>query len=99
MSSIESASANIPQRAEPAGGPAPQPAVVDAENTARYIQIRGEAEVIHQRAVEHVDVLTRKCTRHPRSYGHVYPHEQRIPETRVTVRIHAQRVTVDAIHP
>jgi PPOX class probable F420-dependent enzyme len=72
--------------------------VVDPENTARFIQIRGDAELVTDGAVEHLDVLTRKYTRHPRYYGFVYPVDQRARETRVTCRIHAGRITLDAIH-
>ena len=72
--------------------------VVDPENTGRYIQLRGDAELVHHGAVEHLDALTRQYTGHPCFYGHVYPLAQRDRETRVTVRLHARRVTVDAIH-
>jgi PPOX class probable F420-dependent enzyme len=72
--------------------------VVDPENTARFIQIRGEAELTTEGAVEHLDELTRKYTRHPRYYGFVYPAEQEGCETRVICRIQAKRVTLDAIH-
>jgi PPOX class probable F420-dependent enzyme len=72
--------------------------LVDPENTARFIQIRGEAELVTDGALEHVDELTRKYTRHPRFYGCVYPVEQRARETRVICRVHARRVTLDAIH-
>jgi PPOX class probable F420-dependent enzyme len=72
--------------------------VVDPENTARFIQVRGDAELVSAGALEHLDALTRKYTRHPRYYGFVYPVEQRARETRVIVRIHARRVTLDAIH-
>jgi PPOX class probable F420-dependent enzyme len=72
--------------------------VVDPENTARYIQIRGDAELVAHGALEHLDALTRTYTRHPRFYGCVYPLAQRSLETRVICRIHARRVTVDAIH-
>jgi PPOX class probable F420-dependent enzyme len=72
--------------------------VVDPENTSRYIQIRGDAELVTEGAVEHVDHVTRKYTRHPAFYGFVYPVEQRTRETRVICRIHARRITVDAIH-
>ena len=72
--------------------------VVDPENAARFIQIRGDAELVGEGALEHLDALTRKFTRHPRFYGCVYPLEQRYRETRVTCRIHARRVTLDAIH-
>ena len=72
--------------------------VVDPENAARFIQIRGDAELVGEGALEHLDALTRKFTRHPHFYGCVYPPEQRHRETRVTCRIHARRVTLDAIH-
>lgn len=72
--------------------------VVDPENTSRFIQIRGDAELVTDGAVEHLDALTRKYTTHPAFYGHVYPLEQRERERRVIVRIHPRRVTLDAIH-
>jgi len=72
--------------------------VVDPENAARFIQIRGDAELVSDGALEHLDALTRKYTRHPHFYGCVYPFEQRNRESRVTCRIHARRVTLDAIH-
>ena len=72
--------------------------VVDPENAARFIQIRGDAELVSDGALEHLDALTRKYTRHPHFYGCVYPLEQRNRESRVTCRIHARRVTLDAIH-
>ena len=72
--------------------------VVDPENTARYLQVRGDVELVTAGAVTHVDELTRKYTRHPGFYGWIYPVEQRARETRVICRIHASRVTLDAIH-
>jgi hypothetical protein len=72
--------------------------VVDPDNTGRYLQIRGEADLVRPGAIEHLDALTRAYTRHPCFYGHVYPQDQRERETRVTVRLHARRITVDAIH-
>jgi len=72
--------------------------VVDPENRARYLQIRGDVEVVTRGAVEHLDALTRKYTRHPRYYGFVYPAEQQARETRIVCRVHPKRVTVDAIH-
>lgn len=72
--------------------------VVDPTNTGRFIQIRGDAELVFAGAEEHLDALTRKYTTHPRFYGWVYPAEQRARETRVICRIHARRVTLDAIH-
>lgn len=72
--------------------------VVDPENTGRFIQIRGDAELVTEGALEHLDALTRAYTSHPGYYGHIYPAEQAARETRVIVRIHARRVQLDAIH-
>jgi PPOX class probable F420-dependent enzyme len=72
--------------------------IVDPDDTGRFIQIRGDAELVTDGAAEHLDALTRKYTRHPAYYGHIYPLEQRERETRVICRIHARRVTLDAIH-
>jgi PPOX class probable F420-dependent enzyme len=72
--------------------------VVDPENNARFIQIRGDAELVTVGAHEHLDALTRKYTNHPAYYGWIYPVAQRSRETRVICRIRARRVTLDAIH-
>jgi PPOX class probable F420-dependent enzyme len=72
--------------------------VVDPDDTSRFIQIRGDVELVLDGAEENLDALTRRYTRHPRFYGFVYPIEQRARETRVICRIHARRVTLDAIH-
>ena len=72
--------------------------VVDPDDTGRFIQIRGEAELVTEGAVDHLDALTRAYTRHPRYYGFVYPADRQARETRVICRIHATRITLDAIH-
>jgi len=72
--------------------------VVDPGNTSRFIQIRGDAELVTKGAHEHLDALTRRYTNHPAYYGHIYPEAQRRRETRVICRIHPRRVTLDAIH-
>jgi PPOX class probable F420-dependent enzyme len=72
--------------------------VVDPDDTARYMQIRGDAELVTAGAIDHLDALTRKYTRHACYYGHIYPVAQRSRETRVICRIHARRITLDAIH-
>lgn len=72
--------------------------VVDPDDTSRFIQIRGDAELVTNGAVEHLDALTRRHTRHPAYYGFIYPATQRTRETRVICRIHARRITLDAIH-
>jgi PPOX class probable F420-dependent enzyme len=72
--------------------------VVDPDNTGRFIQIRGCAELVEDGALEQLDRVTRRYTVHPCYYGHVYPAEQQLQETRVICRIHATRITLDAIH-
>ena len=72
--------------------------VVDPDNTARYLQLRGDAELVTDGALDHLDALTRRYTRHPAYYGYIYPNAQRSRESRVICRIHARRVTLDAIH-
>jgi PPOX class probable F420-dependent enzyme len=72
--------------------------VVDPENTSRYIQIRGDAELSTEGALAHLDAITRKYTGYPAFYGYIYPAEQRARETRVVCRIHARRISLDAIH-
>jgi PPOX class probable F420-dependent enzyme len=72
--------------------------VVDPQNTARYIEIRGEAELVQDGALEQLDDITRQYTPHPQYYGYVFPFEKKERETRVICRIHATRITLDAIH-
>ena len=72
--------------------------VVDPQNTSRFIQVRGDAELISEGAVAHLDELTRAYTDHPCFYGHVYPLARLAEEHRVIVRIHPRRITLDAIH-
>jgi PPOX class probable F420-dependent enzyme len=72
--------------------------VVDPGNTSRFIQIRGDAELVTEGAQEHLDALTRKYTSHPAYYGYIYPETQRLRETRVICRIHPRRIILDAIH-
>lgn len=72
--------------------------VVDPENTARYIELRGEVEIILDDVIDQLDRVTRKYTHHPQFYGYVYPLEQRERETRIICRIHVRKITLDAIH-
>ncbi len=72
--------------------------VVDPDDTARYLEIRGEVELLQEGAVAHLDELTRQYTAHPQFYGYVYPAEQQYCETRFIGRIHATKITIDAIH-
>jgi PPOX class probable F420-dependent enzyme len=72
--------------------------IVDPENTGRFLQIRGDAELIEQGAPEHLDEITCQYTSYPQYYGYVFPMEKKTRETRIICRIHAQRITLDAIH-
>jgi PPOX class probable F420-dependent enzyme len=72
--------------------------VVDPDDTSRFVQVRGDAELVPEGAIEHLDELTRAYTTHPAFYGHVYPAARQAAESRVMVRIHPRRVTLDAIH-
>jgi len=72
--------------------------IVDLENTGRFLQIRGEVELIEEGALEHLDAITRKYTLHPQFYGYVYPLEKKGLETLIICRIHAKKITLDAIH-
>lgn len=72
--------------------------IVDPEDTSRYMEIRGDAELVEENALEHLDQITRQYTRHPQYYGYVFPMEKKERETRVICRIHAKKITLDAIH-
>jgi len=72
--------------------------IVDPEDTSRYIEIRGIAELNEASALEHLDQITRQYTSHPQYYGYVFPLEKREHETRLICRIHARKITLDAIH-
>lgn len=72
--------------------------IVDPENTGRYLEIRGEAELRREGATAHLDTVTRKYTKHPQYYGYIFPLKQQEKETRIIVRIHAKKNTRDAIH-
>ncbi len=72
--------------------------VVDPNDTSRFIQIRGDGELVSTNVIQHLDELTRLYTSHPRFYGFVHQVAQLQRETRVICRIHARRITLDAIH-
>ena len=72
--------------------------IVDPENTSRYLEIRGEVELVLNGAVEQLDKVSRKYTEHPQYYGYIYPCEQQGRERRVICRIHPKKITLDAIH-
>jgi PPOX class probable F420-dependent enzyme len=72
--------------------------IVEPDDTSRYLEIRGEVELVEDGALEHLDQITQQYTCHPQYYGYVYPVQQKGKETRIICRIHAKRITLDAIH-
>ena len=80
------------------GDPSASLLVVDPDDTSRYVQIRGEVELVRDGALEHLDALARTYTDKPGFYGHVHPVALASKETRVICRLHARHVTCDAIH-
>jgi len=72
--------------------------IVDPRDTTRYIEIRGEVELVERDAVLHLDKLTCEYTRYPKFYGYIYPFEKRMRETRIICRINATHITRDALH-
>jgi len=72
--------------------------VVDPADTSRFIQIRGDAELVTSGAHEQLDALARRYTGQPAYYGYLYPEVRRLRETRVVCRIQPRRITLDAIH-
>jgi PPOX class probable F420-dependent enzyme len=72
--------------------------ILDPENTGRYLELRGDVEIITDNVIEQLDRVTRKYTRHPQFYGYVYPLEQQERETRIICRFHVRKMTLDAIH-
>ena len=72
--------------------------IVEPQDTSRYIEIRGDVELLEAGALEHLDQLTWQYTNHPHYYGYIYPAEQQQHETRIVCRIHPRKITLDAIH-
>jgi PPOX class probable F420-dependent enzyme len=72
--------------------------VVDPADSARWIEVRGDADLVEAGALDHLDALTRAYTRHEHFYGGVYPLAPGDQENRVMVRLHPRRITCDAIH-
>jgi PPOX class probable F420-dependent enzyme len=72
--------------------------VLDPVDSGRYLEVRGDAELIDEDALAHLDLLTERYTGEPHYYGAMYPEQQRHCESRVIARIHPRRITCDAIH-
>jgi PPOX class probable F420-dependent enzyme len=72
--------------------------IVDPQDTSRYMEIRGEVEMVLAGALAHLDEITRQYTPHSGYYGYVFPSEQQHRETRAICRLHAKKISLDAIH-
>ena len=72
--------------------------ISDPDDLSRWIEVRGDVELTEERAVEHLDELTRQYTRHEHYYGGVFPVERRAQETRIICRLKPRKLTLDAIH-
>lgn len=72
--------------------------VIDPKDAGRWIEVRGEVEIIEEGALRHLDEITRHYTTNPCYYGYIYPEEQRGKETRIICRIKPKKVNLDAIH-
>lgn len=72
--------------------------IIEPEDTSRYIEIRGEMELVRTGAMEHLNAITHQYTKHPCYYGYIHPVEQQAKETRIICRLHAKKITLDAIH-
>lgn len=72
--------------------------VIDQQDAGRWIEIRGEAELTEEGAIDHLDEITRQYTDHPGYYGYIFPAEQREKETRIICKIKPKKINMDAIH-
>lgn len=74
--------------------------VIDPNNGARFIEIRGEVlEFTQEMAIDHANQQTQAYSGGKKKlfYGDVYPEETKDKETRVVFRILPTRVNVNAI--
>jgi PPOX class probable F420-dependent enzyme len=71
---------------------------VDPADSSRWIEVRGDVDLIDDGAATQLDVLTRRYTGHEHYYGAIYPVAQRDRESRVIACIHPRRVVCDAVH-
>lgn len=74
--------------------------LVDPQNGARFLEVRGEVTAINQLgAITHADKQTQAYTNNAkqRFYGDIYPKERQQEETRVIVKIKPLKITTDAI--
>jgi len=74
--------------------------VIDPDNVARFIEVRGEVvEITQEKAIDHANIQTRAYSGGEKQqfYGDVYPEETKNKETRVVFIILPTKVNVNAI--
>jgi PPOX class probable F420-dependent enzyme len=71
--------------------------VVDRNDSSRFVEIRGEVEIVEEGALEHLNQITATYTTRI-YYGDIFPVEKQYRETRIICRLHPRKVNVDAIH-
>ena len=74
--------------------------VIDPNNVARFIEVRGEVVEINQKmAIEHANKQTQAYSGGEKQqfYGDIYPEETKDKETRVVFKILPTRVNINAI--
>lgn len=72
--------------------------IIDPGDVGRWIEVRGTVDISEERALEHLNELTRQYTRHDSYYGGIFPVERQALETRIICRIKPGKITLDAIH-
>jgi len=74
--------------------------VIDANNVARFIEVRGEVlEITQEGAIDHANKQTRVYSGGEKLqfYGDIYPAKTKEKETRVVFKILPKKVNVNAI--
>jgi PPOX class probable F420-dependent enzyme len=69
--------------------------VIDPDG-ARWVEVRADVELSTHEAEAQLDELTRRYTRYPSFYGHVYPAARRASETRVVARLHPRKIQISS---
>lgn len=72
--------------------------IIDAEDSSRWMEVRGAVEITETGATAHLDRLTLAYTSWPRYYGYVRSVDWMERETRIICRLLPSRVVCDAIH-
>ena len=69
--------------------------VIDPAGT-RWVEVRADVELSTREAEAQLDELTRRYTRYPKYYGHIYPRSRRTSETRVIARLHPIKIQISS---